>query len=33
MGGPATVKAWQISLGVEPDGVISGQLYDNKDYF
>ena len=32
-GGPATVRAWQISLGTEVDGVISGQVYDSRDYF
>lgn len=33
MGGPATVRAWQQSLGTVVDGVISGQLYANYQYF
>ena len=33
MGGPATVRAWQQSLGTVVDGVISGQLYGNYQYF
>lgn len=32
-GGPATVRAWQQSLGTVVDGVISGQLYGNYQYF
>ena len=31
--GPATIKAWQQSLGTVQDGVISGQLYGNWQYF
>ena len=33
MGGPATVRAWQASLGTLQDGVISGQCYDSWQYF
>ncbi len=33
MGGPATVRAWQQSLGTVVDGIISGQLYANHQYF
>lgn len=32
-GGPATIRAWQVSLGTEADGVISGQLYSSWQYF
>ena len=31
--GPATIKAWQISLKTTADGVISGQLQGNQKYF
>lgn len=31
--GPATIKAWQAALGTVQDGVISGQLRGNWQYF
>jgi len=33
IGGPATIKAWQKSLKTIQDGVISGQLRGNWEYF
>ena len=33
VGGPQTIKAWQKALNTVPDGIISGQCYENWQYF
>ncbi len=33
IGGPATIRKWQAALGTYQDGVISGQLRGNWEYF